>query len=119
MIFVCGDSNQSVHLVPEIGLQNNFWKLCELRREVLFPKDRNVSSDNTLYIGIERSMTVLNQESMVDGVRFSENFAHKILETAWLQGIWHCLHEWRDEVEMIPNVIQELITEYVWYSVLH
>jgi hypothetical protein len=68
---VCRDSNQSFHPVPERGLQRDFWKSCELHQEVHFPKDRNVFSDNASYIRIERSMTVLNQESMLDGMRFS------------------------------------------------
>jgi hypothetical protein len=82
MTFVCSDSKQSLHSVPEPGLQSDFWNFYELCQEVLFPKDRNVSSDNISYIQIERSMTVLNQENIVDEVRFSENSAHKSLETA-------------------------------------
>jgi hypothetical protein len=64
-----------------------------LRQEVLFPKDRNVLSDNSSYTRIEKNVMMLNHESMADGVRFSENFAHKILETAWQYGVCHCLHE--------------------------
>jgi hypothetical protein len=33
---------------------------------VIFPKDKNVPSDKASYIRIERSMTVPNDESMVD-----------------------------------------------------
>jgi hypothetical protein len=52
-------------------------------------------------------------------VRFSENFAHKILETAWQYGVCHCLHEWQDDSERILDAIQELIAEYVRYSGLY
>jgi hypothetical protein len=53
MTFVCGDSNQSLHPVPERGFQSDLRKLCELGQEMPFPKDRNVGSDNALYIRIE------------------------------------------------------------------
>jgi hypothetical protein len=52
MTFVCSDSNQSLYPVPEHGLQKDFWKLCELRQEMIFSKDRNVLSDNALHIRI-------------------------------------------------------------------
>jgi hypothetical protein len=119
MIFVCGDSNQSLHPVLERGIQSDFWKTCELRQEMPFLKDRNIPSDNNSYARIERNMIMLNQENRTDDMQFSDNFAHKILETDWLYGVWHCLHEWRDEPERIPDAIQELVIESIRCSWLH
>jgi hypothetical protein len=48
-----------------------FWRfpstLCELRQEVIFPKDTNFPSDNASHTRIERSLTMPNPESMADG----------------------------------------------------
>jgi hypothetical protein len=66
-------------------------KLRELRQEVLFPKDGNFPSDNASYTRIEKSLMVRNPKSKVDGRRrFSENFAHNILENSWLYAVWYC-----------------------------
>jgi hypothetical protein len=58
MSIVRSDPNQSLRSVPERGFQSGFSNLCKLYQEILFPKDRNASSDHASYIRISSGRKV-------------------------------------------------------------
>jgi hypothetical protein len=60
-----------------------------------------------------------NLESTKDVEWFRKNLSHKIFEISGQGEIWYFLHEWPDDVAHILDVKQELIPEYIRYSVLH
>jgi hypothetical protein len=60
-----------------------------------------------------------NQKSRIAAVQFSENCAQKILEIASPEEAEQSLLKTWDDAERIPDVIQELVTGYIWYKGTH
>jgi hypothetical protein len=84
-----------------------------------FPKDKNFPSENIWDTRIDRSLMLLDLESTEDMERFWENLSHKMFKPSGPCEGCYRLHESREDSAQILDAKQELVPEYVRYSVSH